>query len=79
MHLNRFFQTAFAPPLQVVKEALVLPLVESVIADEQEGRAPGAAPASDQLAPVCLHYPHTVAAGMHSRAACLAYIGKNVH
>ena len=31
---------------------LVVPLVECVIAEEQEGRALGAAPASDQLAPV---------------------------
>ncbi|DBB11835.1 TPA: hypothetical protein ACH3X3_005984 [Trebouxia sp. C0006] len=37
---------------QVVQQALVVPLVESVIAEEQEGRALGAAPASDQLAPV---------------------------
>ncbi|KAA6427855.1 MAG: conserved oligomeric Golgi complex subunit 2-like [Trebouxia sp. A1-2] len=37
---------------QVVRQALVVPLVESVIAEEQEGRALGAAPASDQLAPV---------------------------
>lgn len=37
---------------QVVQQALVVPLVESVIAEEQEGRALGAAPASDQLSPV---------------------------
>lgn len=37
---------------QVVQQALVVPLVDSVIAEEQEGRTLGAAPASDQLAPV---------------------------
>lgn len=40
--------------VQVVQEALVLPLVESTIAQHQQGKGPGSAPASDQLAPVCM-------------------------
>ncbi len=56
-------QLCFLPHLlQVVQEALVQPLVESVIAEEQEGRAPGSAPASDQLAPVCCYMPFSVCA-----------------
>lgn len=37
---------------QVVQEALVMPLVESIIAQQQASKGPGSAPASDDLAPV---------------------------
>lgn len=38
--------------VQVVQEALVMPLVESIIAQQQASKGPGSAPASDDLAPV---------------------------
>lgn len=37
---------------QVVQQALVQPMVQSVVAEQHEGRVPGSAPASDQIAPV---------------------------
>ena len=38
--------------LQVVQQALVQPMVQSVIVESHEGRAPGSAPAPDQIAQV---------------------------
>lgn len=54
--LNSTASQTLAPAnfVQVVQEALVLPLVESTIAQHQQGKGHGSVLASDQLASVCM-------------------------